>query len=116
MPPFDKVASVMRLSRLFYPLFFAFSLLSVQLGGAMHAVSHAWLEQTHHQDKQAPHQHACEQCEAYAQLGNALNGSGISFALHAALSHDFSLQATKILQRHNLAATARGPPALQIIV
>ena len=105
----------MKLNRVVYPLLFAFALLFAQQGGVAHSVSHALSEQTQQQDKQTPHQHTCEQCEAYAQLGSALNSNGISFALHDALSYLFSCQHYLLLTSHSLAASARGPPDIQKI-
>ena len=101
-------------SRLFIPLLFVFSLLFVQQIGVGHALLHT-LEEQAQQDKQAPHVLACDLCVAYAQLGSALNSTFHSFAVLA-------ISATSVQQRsvafHSipaLAATARGPPALQRI-
>jgi len=99
----------MPLSRPLLPIFLSFALLFAQQGGAAHALSHAF-EQTRQQDKQGPHSPACEQCEAYVQLGSALNVSAYVFALPPSAGE--AAPDNTIPFRSNLvfAAAARGPP------
>ncbi len=99
----------MRLSRLFLPLFLAFALLSAQQGAAAHALGHL-LGQIGHQDKQAPHSPACEQCAAYAQIGSALHVSGFHLALAAATSEGVPHHTLLFRSACTFAPAARAPP------
>jgi hypothetical protein len=99
--------------RFILPVFLALALLLAQQGGIMHALRHVFAEQTRQQDKQTPHAKDCEQCTSYAQLGSALNSSFFSFGLYASFIQDLAPHHVVIFSRHPLAATARGPPALQ---
>ena len=102
----------MKLSRaVFFPLLLAFVLLFAQQAGVVHTLSHALEKQTQH-DKQAPHSDVCEQCAAYAQLGNALSSVIHSFAAIAIPAEAVQHRSTALRSIHILAATARGPPAL----
>ncbi len=99
----------MRLSRLLLPVFLALALLSGQAGAAAHALSHV-LGQIGHQDKQAPHSTACEQCAAYAQLGSALHVGGFNLAVTAPTGLAALHRPSSFLSVHSVAAAARGPP------
>lgn len=106
------IAPDMKLSRtIFFPLLLAFVLLFAQQVGAAHALHHA-LENLSQHDKHAPHSDTCAQCEAYAQLGSALNVGTYDFT-------PLQVSDARILQRvvtsrsiSLLAAVARGPPHL----
>ena len=97
-------------SRFILPVFLALVLLFAQLGGALHALRHAFAEQTQQQDKQTPHAKDCEQCTSYAQLGSGLNSGFFSIELHSALIQTLTQALFLFYTRHTLAATARGPP------
>ena len=101
----------MKLSRLFLPFVVALSLLSAQQAGAAHTIAHA-VQQSQQQDQDASHGGACEKCENYFQLGNALSiGIYTPPALTAAAEPAAPFVAH--LQIVSLrAATARGPPSL----
>jgi hypothetical protein len=105
----------MKLSRPYLPFFLAFVLLFAQQAGAAHAVWHAFEDITQHQDKQAPHSEACEQCATYAQLASALTTNPIDFTppqISGIAEQKFS---TTFLTTRILAAVARGPPSLLLI-
>jgi hypothetical protein len=67
----------MTLPRLIFSLLLAFALVFTQQEGMAHILSHTLDQQ---QAKHAPDSPACEKCQHYAQLGNALHGAAISFA------------------------------------
>ncbi len=99
----------MRFSRLFLPLFCVAALLFAQQAGAAHALSHA-LEQQ--QEKHAPNSPACEKCENYAQLGNALGTGTIHFALAEVASGPVFHLPSAFHSSRTFAAAARAPPVL----
>jgi hypothetical protein len=109
-PIFAKVARIMRPVRFFLPVLLAFALLFAQQGAAMHVISHVVADQKQ-QHKHSPHSPNCEQCEAYAQLGGALNSSTHSFALDAAPNAAAQHRASTFRSTSTLAALARGPPS-----
>lgn len=100
-------------SRFFVPLFFALAVLFAQQGGALHALRHAFAEQTQQRDKQTPHSKDCEQCTSYAQLGSALNSGYLSFELLALPIQPYAQQHFVFFTQQTFAATARGPPVFQ---
>ena len=102
----------MRFSRaVLFPLLLTFVLLFAQQAGALHTLSHALEEQSQH-DKQAPHSDACEQCAAYAQLGNALSSTFHSFVAITVPTEVVRHRSTTLRSIHVLSAAARGPPVL----
>lgn len=107
---FVKVAPIMQLSRIFFPLLLAFALLFAQQGGASHALRHALEKQSQH-DKQTSHFISCEQCATYAQLGSALSSAIHSFALFATDEGRSQQGSSTFRSIQILAAVARGPPA-----
>lgn len=62
----------MRLRRWLSLILLAAALVMGQQGAAVHALSHIGEALGSQQDKQAPHNGACDQCVAYADLGSAL--------------------------------------------
>lgn len=60
-------------------LLLAFALLFSQQGAAFHALSHQGESLPGHsrQDKQLPHSPACDECLAYAGVGNAVAASSL---------------------------------------
>ena len=114
----------MSFSRLFLPLLFAFVLLFAQQGGITHALNHTLAGQNqpennqpenNQKDKQAPHSPACDQCASYAQLGGALNSTYHSFAVITTPATSVQQHTVSFNSIPVLAASARGPPALQRI-
>jgi hypothetical protein len=99
----------MKLSRALTSLFLAFALLFAQQAGAAHAFSHA-LEQP--QDKHAPDSTACDKCEQYAQMGNALSASSFDLPFATSTGMAVPQQDSAFLSPLILAAAARGPPAV----
>ena len=99
--------------RFFPPLLFALVVLFAQQGGALHALRHAFAEQTQQQDKQTPHSPYCEECTSYAQLGSALNSSFLSFELHSSLVQTLAQHYFVFFTQHIVPAIARGPPVFQ---
>ena len=99
--------------RYFQPLFFAIVMLFAQQGGALHALRHAFAEQTQQQDKQTPHSPYCEECTSYAHLGSALNSGYLSFELLSSLIQTLAQHHLFFFTQHTLTATARGPPRIQ---
>ena len=106
------IAPIMKIHRIIlFHLLLAFSLLFAQQVGVAHALHHALENLTQQQeDKQSPTSNACEKCDAYAQLGSALN-VGI---------YDLTLLrvSNELVEQHflssrsipTLASVARGPP------
>lgn len=101
----------MRLSRLFLPLLFIMSLLSAQQVGAAHTLGHALAEQSQ-QDKHAPHSPACEKCENYAQLGNALGVAAFDLDPPALPAAPLLHRSANFSSAPAPTAVARGPPGL----
>lgn len=66
-------------SPLFSRLLLILALLFAQLGGLTHGISHALTEQEQNSDQSLPHDKHCDLCAAYAQTGNAIGSSSISF-------------------------------------
>jgi len=99
--------------RFFSPLLFAIVLLFAQQGGVLHALRHAFAEQTQQQNKQTPHSKDCEQCTSYAQLGSALNSGYLSFELLSSLIQTLAQHHFFCFTQRTLLATARGPPVFQ---
>ena len=99
--------------RLLLPLLFVFSLLFAQQGGITHALRHTMAEQSK-QDKQSPHTPACDQCASYAQLGGALNSAIHTFAIISSSNTAVQQCTVAFTTTQPVAASARGPPALQI--
>lgn len=83
-----------------------------QQGGAMHALRHAFAEQTQ-QQKQTSHPGDCEQCISYAQLGSALNSSYLFPGLLTSLTQALVQLHFVFFTHHSIPATARGPPPNQ---
>lgn len=98
--------------RFFQPLLFALVLLFAQQGGALHALRHAFAEQTQQHNKQTPHSSYCEECTTYAQLGGALNSNFLSFELHSPSIQTLSQHHVFFFSQHAIPAIARGPPLL----
>jgi hypothetical protein len=99
----------MKFSRLLLPLFCVAALLFAQQAGAVHALTHAVERQ---QDKQAPNSPACEKCEHYAQLGNALSVNALDFKLPPVFDEAIQYLSTGFRSTRAPAATARAPPLL----
>ncbi len=96
----------MKWLRLASSLLFAFALVFTQQEGMAHILSHT-LDQ---QSKQSPDSPACEKCQHYAQLGNAVHSAAYSFATLGTTAEVVryalpSCQATPVA-----GAPARGPP------
>lgn len=104
----------MKLKRICTALFVALSLLFAQQGMAAHMLGHAFeqLRQKHSTPAQVD---SCDQCAAYAQIGNALNTC--TFELKAVAPARCAAQplcsAFAPLTVHS--ATARGPPAFPLV-
>lgn len=101
----------MSLYRLLLPLLLALALLLAQQAGIAHTLQHTLAG--HQQDKQTPHKHNCEQCAQDAQFGSALHSGPVTFTLPLPSASTWSQGKTLFQHVHTLAATARGPPALQ---
>ncbi len=101
----------MLLSRLLLPLLCAFSLLFAQQAGAAHTLQHTLAGHQQQQDKQAPHNHNCEQCALDAQLGSTLHSDSIAFSLPLLPAATWLHDSVSFHHIHTLAASARGPPA-----
>lgn len=98
--------------RFFQPLFFAIVLLFAQQGGALHALRHAFAEQTQQHNKQTPHSPYCAECTTYAQLGGALNSGYLSFELHSSLIQTLAQHHVGFFTQSTIPAIARGPPPI----
>ena len=108
----------MKISRAFFPLLLAITLLFAQQAGVMHSLSHTLAQQKprtqkqDQQDKQSSHYPACGQCAAYTELGSALSG-GVSLLLVIAVAAAVTSSIIVTLRpTQPLAVVARGPPAL----
>jgi hypothetical protein len=95
-------------------LLLVFALLFTQQGAAIHALSHLSESLPSHsrQDKQLPHSPACDECVAYAGVGNAVAASSLFIPSetarrqHVATNHPSPLfQAVRLYH-------ARAPPVL----
>ncbi len=106
---FANVNAAMRFPRLLLPLFCVASLLFAQQVGAAHALGHAVEQQ---QDKHAPESPACEKCEHYAQLGNALGSSPAADLLPQAQSDTAQHRAAALVSIRTPGPGARAPPAV----
>ena len=91
----------------------ALLLLLGQQGGAMHALRHAFAEQTQQQQKQTSHPNDCERCISYAQLGGAVNSSYLFPGLLTSLTQALAQLHFVCFTSHSIPATARGPPSNQ---
>jgi len=112
------ITFIMKLSRtLFFPLLLALALLFAQQAGAAHALHHALEDLTQPQEgKQAPHSNTCEQCAAYAQLGNALSVGAYDFTPLQVTNETVQHRTVSFQSVRSLPAVARGPPQPKIIV
>ena len=98
-----------RMSKLLIPrLLLIFALLLTQLGGLTHGIAHTLAEQI--QDQSLPHDHQCELCAAYAQVGSAVGSAGVNFdfASPPAAAHCTHFSAPH--QTPCAAFAARAPP------
>ena len=77
------IVSIMKIQRnILVPLLLALALLFAQQVGVAHALHHALENLAQQQeDKQSPPSNTCEKCDAYAQLGSALNVGTYDLAL-----------------------------------
>jgi hypothetical protein len=89
---------------------FALFLLFGQQGGVIHALKHAFAEQTQQHKNSAPHANDCEQCLSYAQLGGALNSDFLSFDFLSSAIQAYTYQPSTFFTRSAFPALARGPP------
>lgn len=85
------------------------ALLFVQQGAAMHGVAHALAEQK--QEQSLPHDHACELCAAYAQVGSAIGSSEFKPDLAAPCSQPHDPARVAVHATSFAAFAARAPPA-----
>ena len=93
------------------PLFLAFSLLFAQQVGVAHALHHALENLAQQQeDKQTPTSNTCEKCDAYAQLGSALNVGTYDVALLRVSNELIEQHIIPSRSIPSLASVARGPP------
>jgi hypothetical protein len=85
----------------FLPLLLAFALLFAQHVGAAHTLAHA-LDQSH--------QLTCDQCENYAQTGNALGSSVPAIVASPVTGEAITPRFISFTSAKPATATARGPP------
>ena len=102
--------------RFLHLFIFILALLFAQQGAALHTLRHVFAEQSHSQDKQAPHTQDCEHCTTYTQLGSALNNPHFSFDFYLPQATAFAASSFAFLTQHTRTATARGPPALPSLI
>lgn len=103
--------SAMRFRAVLARLLLAFALVLSQHGAAMHALGHlAGTEEQEH--KGSPHDRACVQCVAFAEMGSGIAASAPVVAVAAAGSIAASEPVLPAASRHTLAARARAPPAV----
>ena len=111
----NKVAHMMRPSRIFYALLLVFILLLTQQGGLVHTLRHALageaqLDGETRQDQQLPHAKVCGQCVAYAQSGAALAGAVQIFAVTLIAAAALRSLNSLFHSTSPITAVARGPP------
>jgi len=106
------MAPIMKIHRLILVhLLLALSLLFAQQVGAAHALHHALENLAQQQeDKQSPTSNACEKCDAYAQLGSALNVGTYDLALLQISNEIVEQRLISSRSIPSLASVARGPP------
>jgi len=92
-------------------LFLALSLLFAQQVGVAHALHHALENLAQQQeDKQSPTSNGCEKCDAYAQLGSALNVGTYDLVLLRVSNEIVEPRFISSRSIPTLASSARGPP------
>jgi hypothetical protein len=92
----------------------AFTLLFVQQGAAVHALSHLAEHLPSHsqQDKQLPHSPACDKCVVYAGIGSAITSSSLNIPAEALHFRHVAPRRASILSRPARVYLARAPPTL----
>ncbi|MDP2804346.1 MAG: hypothetical protein Q8O24_00235 [Gallionellaceae bacterium] len=98
----------MNLNKKLYLLLVAFTLLFLQAGSFAHGISHILSEQS--QDQTQPQDKLCDLCATYAQTGNALGSSPITFAAHCSQYSDISIYSNRYKKTSFAAFAARAPP------
>ncbi len=99
----------MKSLRLLFSLLFAFALVFTQQEGMAHILGHTLSQQ---QAKHSPDSPACEKCQHYAQLGNALHGTAISFAAPVTSGEAVHYSIPACPPAPAAGALARAPPGL----
>lgn len=99
----------MRLSKIFYPLLFAFVLLFAQQGSVVHGLRHSLTQQT--QDHSLPQDKLCDLCAVYAQIGSAIGSSSLVLSSAAAEFFYVSAAFSGYASSPFIAFAARAPPA-----
>ncbi|MBI1887022.1 MAG: DUF2946 family protein [Nitrosomonadales bacterium] len=95
---------------LFTRLLLIFVLLFTQLGSLMHGISHALAEQSQNSGQSLPHDEHCDLCAAYAQIGSALGGSAIHFAIGESIETFRPDHSVSRIAASFAAFAARAPP------
>lgn len=102
----------MSVKRLALSLLLAFFLLFAQQGAIRHAVSHLSERlNPSSQEKQLPHQAACDLCGTYADLNGAAAASGFKLPLSSPVVLSKPLSRTNVPAQARRAFHARAPPA-----
>ncbi len=97
----------MRWLRLSLPLLFAFALALTQQEGMVHILGHTLSQQ---QEKHSSDTPACEKCQHYAQLGNALHAAAPAFTALGTPGAAIHSPAPSCLPAPAAGAPARAPP------
>jgi len=103
-----KVRPVMGSRRIIYRWLFVFALLFVQTGGLAHGIAHTLSEKS--QDQSQLHEHLCELCAAYAQLGSTLKSAQFDFTPVVQTSFLTATVFTSVGYSVFAAFAARAPP------
>ncbi|MEI7843513.1 MAG: hypothetical protein WCI39_10850 [Gallionellaceae bacterium] len=98
----------MNLRKNLYLLLLALTLLFVQAGGFAHGISHILSEQS--QDQTQPQDKLCDLCATYAQTGNALASTPLTFAAQSSEFLYNSIYSYRYEKSLFTAFTARAPP------
>ncbi|HEY6093942.1 MAG TPA: hypothetical protein VIU93_03215 [Gallionellaceae bacterium] len=97
------------------PLLVSAALLLTQQVTASHALQHT-LTSHQQQDKSAAHAHHCDLCALDVQLGSAMHSSAPNLLLAACGTHHQALFQQPCPAIPARAATARGPPAISLLL
>lgn len=93
---------------LFLRFLLVFALLFAQLGGLTHSIAHTLEAQS--QDQTLAHNHHCDLCAAYAQIGSAIGSGDVHFDFAATLAENRTTLSESFRSSAFCAFAARAPP------
>jgi hypothetical protein len=97
-------------SSLFARLLLILALLLAQMGGLAHGISHVRTAQSQGSEQSLPHDKYCDQCAAYAQIGNAIGSSSSNLASNDNFETLYLGNPGSCISSTFVAFAARAPP------